>query len=67
MRIGAGGEFGFETFVGFAVVESGDADAGFRHRASASVTSLLLHLSAARFQLHQHLRQIAVAGRSADQ
>ncbi len=26
MRIGAGGEFGFETFVGFAIVESGDAE-----------------------------------------
>src|ERR1700683_4753231 len=49
MRVGSGGEFGLETLVGFAVVESSDADqaAGFRFPVFG-------------FQLSQHLRQVAV-------
>ena len=64
MRIGAGGEFGFEAFVGFAIVEAGDADEvrGFWLPASG-VRCLRLD----GFQLHQHLRQVAIGGRSADQ
>ena len=41
MRIGAGGEFGLETFVGFAIVESGNADQALGYRFSASGFSLL--------------------------
>jgi hypothetical protein len=32
MRIGAGGEFGLETFVGLAVIESGDSNQAISDR-----------------------------------
>ena len=45
MRIGAGGEFGFEGLVRLAVIEPGDT-------------------IRARLDLHQHLRQVAIRGRT---
>ena len=52
MRVGARGVFGLEAVIGLAIVEAGNA---------------LPFSGRGVFDLHQHLRQIAIGRRAADQ
>ncbi len=59
MRIGPRRKLGLKALVGFAIVESGNANRAPGFRLSA-LGLPCLQLRA--FQLHQHLRKVAIAG-----